>query len=109
MVGVFILGPIVALNSIIFQILQYRSSKLAALSNDLSTSVILHTIRYFIFRQGKKFVHENIFQVVVLCFILFINLSKRQLILLFRLAGFDGTGEQFLINHDTAQRRIGLQ
>ena len=108
-IRVVIICPVITLDSIEFKVLQCRNSELATLGNNLSTSVIFHTLRNLTFSKRHQFVYKNILQVIVLCLILFIYLCKEYLILLLGIAGLNSTREQFLVNNDTAQWRIGLQ
>ena len=77
-----ILSPLIRLNTIILQILQGCSSKGTALGDNLSTCIILNTLRSHTFCKCKQLVYEDILQVITLCLILLINLSKNNLILL---------------------------
>ena len=77
----FVVCPSVTLNSIIFQVLQHSNRKLTTLRNDFSTCVVLHTLRHFVLCKHHQLVHENIFQIVNLGVIFFVDLSKDYLIL----------------------------
>ena len=87
LVSVLVVGPVVALDTVVLQVLQGSCGKLAALCDDFCTCVVFHTHRVLAFGEGEQFVNENVFQVVVLCFVFLINLGKDDFILFLALAG----------------------
>ena len=105
----FIIGPVADLDITVLEVLQGGHRKLAALTDDLGTHVVLHTHRGLALGEFSQLVDEDIFQVVNLSLVFFVDLFQCNLILCLRLAVLDGTLEEFLVNDDTRQRRIGLQ
>ena len=98
-----IICPVVALDITILKVTQGGSSELAALGDDLGTSVVLHTLRGLTLRQLQELVDQDIAQVIHLCLILLVDLGKCDLILLLRLTVLDGTTEHLLVDDDTRQ------
>jgi hypothetical protein len=95
--------------AVVFQILKSCGGELAALGDNLSSGIVFHALRGLTLSECEQLVDKNILQVVVLSLILLVDLCECNLILLLALASLHGTREQFLVNDDTAQRRIGLQ
>ena len=98
-----IICPVTDLDITIFQILQGGYRKLTALSDNLSTGIILHTLRGLALCQLNELVDEDILQVINLCLILLVDLGQGDLVLLLRLTVLDGTCKQLLVDHDTSQ------
>ena len=104
-----IICPVADLNVTILEVTQGGSSELATLSDNLCTGVVLDTLRGLTLRQLHELVDQDVLQVADLGLILLVDLCERDLILLLRLTVLDGTCKQFLVDHDTSQRRVGLQ
>ena len=98
-----IAGPIADLDIAILEIAQGCYRELAALRDNLSTCIVLHTIRSLTLRKSGQFLNEDVLQVGNLSLILLVNLGKGNLVLLLVLASLDGTGEEFLVDDDTCQ------
>ena len=104
-----IAGPVVGLDVTIFKVSEGCHRKLTALADNLSTHIVLHTLRGPTLREFNQLVDQDILQVIDLGLIFLINLLECDLILCLRLTVLDGTLEQFLVDDDTGQRRVGLQ
>ena len=103
LIGVRVVCPSVRLDAVILEVLEYRSSKLAALCDNLRTGIILHTLRNLILSENKQFLYKNILKIVVLCLIFLVYLSEQHLVLFLRLTCLDSTGEHLLVNHHTTE------
>ena len=79
-ISMLITCPVVRLNSVILKILENGCGKLAALCDNLGTSVIFDTLAGLIFSKNQQLVNKDILQILVLCLILFVNLGKDNLI-----------------------------
>ena len=102
-------SPIADMHTTILKVLEVGNSECATLSDYLSTSVVLHTLRNLTLGKFKQLVDENLLQVLYLCLIFLVNLRKNNLILHLCLTGLDGALEEFLVDDDTRKRRIGLE
>ena len=102
-------GPVVRLNAVVLEVLQHCSCELGALCDNLSTRVVLNTLRSLALGECEELVDENILQVVVLCLVLLVDLGENHLVLLLRLACLDGTREELLVDNHTAERRVSLE
>ena len=104
-----VVGPAIALDAVVLEVLQGRNSELAALGDDLGVGIVLHALADLVLGKLHELVDEHVLQLVLLSLILLVNLGERHLILLLRLTGLDGTREELLVDDHTAERRIGLQ
>ena len=104
-----VVGPVADLDVTILQVLQGGNRELTTLRDNLCTSIVLHTLRSLTLCKGYQFLDQDILQVLYLCLMLLINLSKQNLILLLGSTGLGSTRKELLIDNNTRQRRIGLQ
>ena len=104
-----IIGPVAALNTVIFKVHQSGNSKLAALCDNFSISIILNTGTCLILCKRDKLINKHALQLLSFCLILFINMLQGNLVLFLRLTILNSAREHFLINNNTTKRRISLQ
>ena len=98
-----IASPVVRLDAVELKVSDSRSCELAALSDNLSTCVVLNTLRGLVLCESKELVNKDFLEVLSLCLVLLVNLSKDDLILLLLLTSLDCTREEFLIDYHTRE------
>jgi len=108
-VDVLIIGPTVALDAIILEVLKCWHCELAALGENLRLGIVFHALASLAVGERHQLVNEHVLQLVALCLILLIDLLKLDLILFLRLTRLLCTLEEFFVDDNTTQRRIGLE
>ena len=108
-VGVLVVRPSATLDALIVEVLQRSHRKLVALGDDLGIGVILYALANHVLSQLQQLLHENILQVLVLGLILLVDLQQCLAIQALALRRLSCTREEFLVDDDTTERRIGLQ
>ena len=96
-----IASPVVRLDAVELKVSDSRSCELAALCDDLSTCVVLNTLRGLVLCESQELVNKDFLEILCLCLLLLVNLGKDDLILLLRLTGLDCTREELLIDYHT--------
>ena len=106
---VLISNPLAKLYGRVIQCFQITTGKLRTLGYDLSSHVVLHTLRNQVFSQCQQFINQDLLQICNFCFKLFINLWQKSFVRHLRATCLYRTGEQTLVNDNTFQRRWSLQ
>ena len=104
-----VVRPSATLDALIIEVLQRSHRKLVALGDDLGIGVVLYALANHVLSQLQQLLHENILQVLVLGLILLVDLQQRLAIQALALRRLSCTREEFLVDDDTTERRIGLQ
>ena len=104
-----IVGPVVRLNAIVFQVLERSRRELATLIDYFCTRVVFNALRHLVFGEFEEFVYQDVFEVFVLSLVFFVYLGKYNLVLFLRVASLNGTREQFLVDNNATERGVGFK